>query len=245
MTDELQILCLITAENCGHCKNMRKSTLETKDMGGTIQGGHSWSEPFFKKLIFGVNDLSMIANPHYKVYNLHVASMNNLNLNDAILLEFESDGNGVKVSKHLKKDVLSRIPESIKSFIYMYPTFAVFDRKKWDLDILNGTSTLYGRVMNKKTGPIMFMGNVVYGILREGNTMDRSLGSNPVDFAKTIKDNSDKPIKDIEMVPKIKLQPETSIAPGLNDQERNNHKNNTIRKGIGVALKDDEMIVNI
>jgi hypothetical protein len=207
--ENLPIFCIITAENCGHCKNMRKSSLETTDKQSTIQGGHSWSVEFFKKLLFGVKDIKEIRDsetPSYRVFNYHCGSMRNTSPENAQLTEFIVNGDTVEMVNHM--NVQELVPRSIAQFLMMFPTFSIFEPTSWYFDISNNTTTLYGKIMNAKTGSVKIQSKSVYGVIKDGV---HSYGVTPDVFAMGNKGQ--------KLVPPPLGPDDASRAPGLNPHQ--------------------------
>ena len=170
------VLCILTAENCGHCRIFRKPTLKKRDANSNMSGAQSWSQEFFGKLMFATDTTKgFIGDPHYKVYNVHVPSTGSRDLKGATVTEFVWSAGKVEMVERLNPETL--VPLSIFNYITAYPTYAIFDGAKWDSDIHNKTSKLYGYVMNKSVGSLKVKGRRVYGVKHSKR------GDSPLSFA--------------------------------------------------------------
>lgn len=64
---EVPVLCIITSESCGHCKRMKRPTLEyeriDKGLVDSMPGGSCWSQDTFIRLMFGLGKRDKTAQP--------------------------------------------------------------------------------------------------------------------------------------------------------------------------------------
>lgn len=205
------VYCIVTAENCGHCKAMRRPTLEKKDTQKTIQGGHSWSVGFFKKLLLGKVDIDGDGTPDpvYRVYNVHFAYIGDESLERASITEFILDKENDTVRMKQYESAKGLAPDSIVQYVVMYPSFCVFEGESWDKDILEGTKDLFGSVMNRSVGSIIHNRERVYGVIRNG---DHPFGQVPDKFGVDMLDSSfERPTHGPQ---------DPKVAPGLSDYEK-------------------------
>ena len=102
----LPVICIITSNECGHCKTTRGSG-EIKDGNSgpkTIPGNYSWSQDYFKRLIFGDNKdepkngepSKNYSTPKYRVIELFFAVLNSNQLSHILnYIEFKWEDNKV------------------------------------------------------------------------------------------------------------------------------------------------------
>lgn len=177
------VICIVTAKDCGHCRQMRRPTLTYESPGGelsTIPGGYAWMQGFFTRLLFGLGGevtnpgetaqgLSRSGvRPSFRVYEVNLPHIGSDPQQATEFTDFVWDGNKVEPRVMTNPtDIARHVPSGLKAYIKMYPSFCFFNGDSWDANLAN-SGPLIGMVLGLKTIEMRDpSGKVYYGIDRD------------------------------------------------------------------------------